>query len=793
MSEVSRASLISWLQPESVAEDLSGLLEQRHRGTCRWIFDTDEFKGWHSSLLPTLWIRGKPGSGKSMLAATLIEQLQAENTVTAYFFCRLGDDSRRSFESILQTWLWQILEQMPELTRTALRHHSGGPGIRGQLAPVKNALKEIFSQSSKTIFLIVDGLDECESGATSAEKLVNFVSTLGEKSQLAVISRPENWIRKAFDSTMQDNYCTVQVTTSATETDLGRWIQDCITSMELSDTELEQLALTKLQKDADGMFLWTRFQLETLKAQFAVEDAIAVLQNELPKDLEATYERLLKNVQEIPNPVPRERAYRILQWITAANRPLTLVELDFALGIQIDSKISPKQRSLLRGASTVIEACGSFVEVAKGGQIRFVHASAKEFLISRGVHFGLRQPDPRKSIQKALDSMHIARACLTCLSFSDINVVSMQPSDRSEMEQLRNFVEKHPFFGYAALNWWKHLNDIPFEDERLLQNTIAHFLESSENVLRWLQLYQYLILFHPLEGNFSHPNTASCWRYIEKFWNAHLGPNAANLFDRWQRWHIEMGFNRYALLPRIHIAAFFNFPDMIECELQRGISVDFRNGYRFTPLLQAAHGDSPDAALTLIEHGADVNARTTFDYTPVRYASRNGLSTLPILLAAGSPSHCRDNGSGVTALYEAVSSLLYHPHIFNTLLNVPNISEFIKVKDFKGCTPMDCATAIDVNASALLLYRRSFLGFNTFNVLYGTQNDDASKSIRNFFTAEGRDAFRVLHQGWADLGVHTPMDSTYESVLCAVTEWKVQVIRRLAEKEADASSRDEKW
>ncbi|KAF2807886.1 HET-domain-containing protein [Mytilinidion resinicola] len=494
--EASSESLASGLQPASVEEDLRELLNQRHFATCRWIFDTLEFSNWQPHLRPILWIRGKPGSGKSILSATLIEHLQAEGTVTAYFFCSLGDDSRRTFESFLQTWLWQILEQMPEFTQCALQHQKKGPGIRGQHEPVKNALGDIISRSTKIICLIVDGLDECE--PASADKLIHFVSTMGQNCLFAIISRPENWIRKALDSGVKDRVCIIPVTNSATEKDLGRWIQACVG---------QEWALAKLQEGADGMFLWARFQLEALEAQFAIEDAKAVLQNDLPKDLEATYERLLAKIQDIPNALRRARAFRIQQWITAANRPLTLNELDFALGIHIDSQVSPQQRSLMRGESDVVEACGSFVEITKAGQIRFVYASAKDFLTSKGVQFGLSQPYPVDRFQKALSAMHIARACITSLSFSDISLIGKRPSRLSDVEKLHAFIVEYPFLEYAALNWWKHLDKIPYEDGGLLQSTIAQFLGSSEKTWRWLQLYQYLTQFHSMDSVFSHPNT----------------------------------------------------------------------------------------------------------------------------------------------------------------------------------------------------------------------------------------------------------------------------------------------
>jgi hypothetical protein len=48
------------------------------------------------------------------------------------------------------------------------------------------------------------------------------------------------------------------------------------------------------------------------------------------------------------------------------------------------------------------------------------------------------------------------------------------------------------------------------------------------------------------------------------------------------------------------------------------------------------------------------------------------------------------------------------------------------------------------------------------------------------FSAQGPQALHMLHKEWLDLGVYTTIDSTFESVLGAVSVWKAQMIRKLA-------------
>jgi hypothetical protein len=138
--------------------------------------------------------------------------------------------------------------------------------------------------------------------------------------------------------------------------------------------------------------------------------------------------------------------------------------------------------------------------------------------------------------------MHIVRACITSLSFLDVNLKQHSTIATSPKEQLQNFLARYPFLTYATMNWWKHL-DVPFIEMKELRNTTSRFLRSFENTVRWLQLYQYLLQFHPVEDASVYPSSVPGWHCIQSFRDAHLGPNETKLFDRWDRWHAEMMFD----------------------------------------------------------------------------------------------------------------------------------------------------------------------------------------------------------------------------------------------------------
>ncbi len=83
----------AWLSPTDYLSDSSEYrkhLNSHVEGTGGWVHETDQYRQWHDSLnVGGLWIRGIPGSGKSVVAATLIQKLaEAEQAPVLFFFFR---------------------------------------------------------------------------------------------------------------------------------------------------------------------------------------------------------------------------------------------------------------------------------------------------------------------------------------------------------------------------------------------------------------------------------------------------------------------------------------------------------------------------------------------------------------------------------------------------------------------------------------------------------------------------------------------------------------------------------
>ncbi|KAJ5208065.1 hypothetical protein N7449_002444 [Penicillium cf. viridicatum] len=103
-----------WLQP--TAYDLERSEYSRHRllylaGTGKWLTSTTTFQQWHQGDEDgLLWVKGIPGSGKSVLAASIINQLQKDGIPVIFFFFRQIIDANHQPVSALRDWLCQLLD-----------------------------------------------------------------------------------------------------------------------------------------------------------------------------------------------------------------------------------------------------------------------------------------------------------------------------------------------------------------------------------------------------------------------------------------------------------------------------------------------------------------------------------------------------------------------------------------------------------------------------------------------------------------------------------------------------------
>ncbi len=185
-------------------------------------------------------------------------------------------------------------------------------------------------------------------------------------------------------------------------------------------------------------------QLEVLRHCFP--PSVRRILEELPESLDETYERILREIRK-PN---QGHAYRLLQCLVVAIRPLRVEELAEVLAFDFSGEGMPKLNPSWRWEDeeeAVMLTCSSLVTIVKDKDsdsrvVQFSHFSVKEFLTAD------RLAEPVRDVSRyhiRLEAAHtiLAQACLGVLLRLDECVH-------------RNSIKDFPLVQYAAQYWPTH-------------------------------------------------------------------------------------------------------------------------------------------------------------------------------------------------------------------------------------------------------------------------------------------------------------------------------------------------
>ncbi|KAJ6551962.1 hypothetical protein B0H19DRAFT_1159485 [Mycena capillaripes] len=166
---------------------------------------------WSSKDEPSsrvLWLYGPAGAGKSAIAQSFCQKLEAEGHLGATFFFKRGHLSRGNGNKLFATIAYQLalLKEPPNLKHTILQMVEEDPSILDRSLPIQ--LQKLIIQPcqkldrSFPLVIVVDGLDECE-GRNVQEEILWLIGIAFQQPlplRLFIASRPEPHISKAFSS-----------------------------------------------------------------------------------------------------------------------------------------------------------------------------------------------------------------------------------------------------------------------------------------------------------------------------------------------------------------------------------------------------------------------------------------------------------------------------------------------------------------------------------------------------------------------------------------------------------------
>jgi ankyrin repeat protein len=422
---------------------------KRVEGTCEWILGHTNYHAWLNGAISQLWISGGPGKGKTMMSIFLTEHLERkiptmENTHLVHYFFSFQDENRNTGVTLLQSLIHQIVTKRPHLKTHLLPYIKPGNSQQPQLSlePLWAMFKNLIQDPELgTILCVLDGLDESDKGTTQTllPRLIDLVSSislppLSTTFKLIVVSRDISGLKDCTRIKLDpDN-------NESVHGDIEKFISIRVRDLSKivgSRHECEREVQATLLERAEGTFLWVGFATYELMQKRTWTEVFDALKT-LPSGLPAIYSRMLHQIPARH----RKISSKILQWVTMAFRPLTLLEIALAIGLKSPSSSISLEHAIM----DEVILCGSFLKVHES-EVTLIHQSVRDYLLDETQHTDLVP----ETFWIKPNEAHFDMA-QTCLRYIQQSILRRESLDIDKLPGLR----ESPLLRYAALHWLKH-------------------------------------------------------------------------------------------------------------------------------------------------------------------------------------------------------------------------------------------------------------------------------------------------------------------------------------------------
>lgn len=345
------------------------------------IFKSDaKYQNWKSCQdSSTLMYTGRLGSGKSVLMANIVDDLNLDaqsNSTVAYFFCRHDESESLKAKTVIGSLARQLLLG---INVSALDLKEYDPNDLKLIDNVIKLVRTALPRNHRAIF-VLDGLDEC--GDSVTKELIGHLEEMQATFTLLLCVslrlEPNKLVRYPPEQFVDCSLTSIPVANPDIDIFIERELENRIqeNKLRIGAPELILDIRDALLAGSQGMFLWVALQIDILCAMKTDESIREALSN-LPKDLSDTFSHILKKHK--PRTKPDQRS--IFEIIMVAQRPLTSGELQEVLSVTPgDSNWNPGK--LINDVDSVLACCGSLVTIdEEDTTVQLIHHSVKQFLI----------------------------------------------------------------------------------------------------------------------------------------------------------------------------------------------------------------------------------------------------------------------------------------------------------------------------------------------------------------------------------------------------------------------------
>jgi ankyrin repeat protein len=415
-----------------------------HLDTCQWLFQREEYRAWRDpDALTTdsgfLWLKGKPGAGKSTLmkSAQHYGEQNHRDTIICFFFNARGVELEKSAQGMYRSLLSQLLnkrvEQLaalskgvgysrhfqllePLLEKTPRRETCSTPQI-WPIELLKDMLRDLVLAFSPTqvdrcantfnesvdvgaretyrkavdalaqehVTCYVDALDECDND--DARDMIEFLGSLrvaateaGAGFRILLTSRhyPHITFNACQELTLAGQ--------KGHEADIAEYIRS---KLRIGESNLAREIQTTIQARASGVFLWVVLVIRILNALYDRGQIRRLRQrlDDIPNGLHKLFEEILQRDTQ-----DAEECLLAFQWLIFSRRPLKLEEFYCAVTGAFDlvDDIEACEESNVSADDMrrfLLHASKGLAEMTQGEDptVQFIHESVRDYLLETGL------------------------------------------------------------------------------------------------------------------------------------------------------------------------------------------------------------------------------------------------------------------------------------------------------------------------------------------------------------------------------------------------------------------------
>ncbi|UKZ51240.1 hypothetical protein TrVGV298_004998 [Trichoderma virens] len=191
--EQERLRIISSLGAANMREAHQRKVQAKVPQTCEWILSHPTFLQWETSKSQDaidrfLFISGKSGCGKSVLASSVTEALKQRGMRTMYFYFSGLERSQQDADNLVRWLLLDTLQLIPDeaVQNTIKSIFSTGDPTSLDLW---GAFGNIMAKSQTQTYLVVDGIDECQDLTGGLFAQLRGISNSSTRLKIALLGR----------------------------------------------------------------------------------------------------------------------------------------------------------------------------------------------------------------------------------------------------------------------------------------------------------------------------------------------------------------------------------------------------------------------------------------------------------------------------------------------------------------------------------------------------------------------------------------------------------------------------